>query len=67
MGICRATTDASGQAQVEVHPGSYDLYVRKAGYKPHAESVPVVSGDVTLRVAAARVSDTDLDDEQVWM
>ena len=67
VGIYRATTDASGEAQVEVHPGSYDLYVRKAGYKPHAESVPVVSGDVTLRVAAARVSDADLDDEQVWM
>ena len=67
VGIYRATTDASGEAQVEVHPGSYDLYVRKAGYKPHAASVPVVSGDVTLRVAASRVSDGDLDDEQVWM
>ena len=67
VGVYRGTTDASGQAHVAVHPGSYDLYVRKAGYKPHAGSVPVASGDVSLRVAAARVTDADLDDEQVWM
>lgn len=67
VGIYRATTDAGGQAQVAVHPGSYDLYVRKAGYQPHAGSVRVVSGDVSLDVAALRVTDEDLDDEQVWM
>ena len=67
VGVYRGTTDASGQAHVAVHPGSYDLYVRKAGYKPHAGSVPVASGDVSLKVAAARVTDADLDDEQVWM
>ncbi len=67
VGVYRGTTDASGQAHVAVHPGSYDLYVRKAGYKPHADSIPVVSGDVILKVAAVRVTDGDLDDEQVWM
>ena len=50
-----------------MHSGSYDLYVRKAGYQPHADSIPVVSGDVILEVAAVRVTDADLDDEQVWM
>ena len=67
VGVYRGTTDASGQAHVAVHPGSYDLYVRKAGYKPHADSIPVVSGDVVHEVAAVRVTDADLDDEQVWM
>ena len=67
VGVYRGTTDASGQAHVAVHSGNYDLYVRKAGYKPHADSIPVVSGDVILEVAAVRVTDADLDDEQVWM
>ena len=66
VGVYRGTTDASGQAQVEVQAGSYDLYVRKAGYAPHTDSVEV-SGDVALRVAAAPVSEVDPDDEQVWM
>ena len=67
VGVYRGTTDASGQAHVAVHSGSYDLYVRKAGYQPHADRIPVVSGDVVLEVAAVRVTDADLDDEQVWM
>jgi hypothetical protein len=67
VGAYRGTTDASGKAAVEVHPGSHDLYVRKAGYKPHAGSVPEVSGDVILEVAAERATDADLDDQQVWM
>jgi len=67
VGVYRGTTDTSGQAHVAVHPGSYDLYVRKAGYKPHADRIPVVSGDVVREVAAVRVTDADLDDEQVWM
>ena len=67
VGVYRGTTDATGQAHVAVHPGSYDIYVRKAGYQPHAGSVPVASGDVSLEVAAARVTEADLDDEQVWM
>ena len=66
VGVYRGTTDANGQTQVEVRAGSYDLYVRKAGYAPHTDSVEV-SGDVTFRVAAAPISDTDPDDEQVWM
>ena len=67
MGVHGGTTDASGRALVEVHSGSYDLYVRKAGYKPHSERVPAVSGTLALHVTATRVSDADLDDEQVWM
>lgn len=67
VGVYRGTTGAGGQAHVAVHAGSYDLYVRKAGYHPHAGNVPPVSGDVSLEVAAARVTDADLDDEQVWM
>ena len=66
MGVYRGTTDANGQARIAVRAGSYDLYVRKAGYAPHTDSVEV-SGDVILRVAAARVAEDDPDDEQVWM
>lgn len=67
VGLYRGTTDTGGQAHIQVHPGSYDLYVRKAGYQPHADRIRVVSGDVIREVAAVRVTDTDLDDDQVWM
>ncbi len=66
VGAYRGTTDADGQAQVEVQAGSYDLYVRKTGYAPYTDSV-TVAGDLTLRVAAEPASDPDPDDEQVWM
>lgn len=66
VGVYRGTTDANGHAGVEVQAGAYELYVRKPGYAPHTDSVEV-SGDVILQVAAARVSDADMDDDQVWM
>ena len=67
VGLHRGTTDPGGQAHIQVHPGSYDLYVRRAGYRPHSDSIPVVSGDVAIQVAAVRATDADLDDDQVWM
>ena len=66
VGIHRGSTDASGQAQIEVQAGSHDLYVRKAGYAPYTGNV-AVNGDLALRIAAARASAADLDDDQVWM
>ena len=66
LGVHRASTDADGRARVEVTGGKYELYVRSPGYQPYAEPV-TVTGDTALRVAAARVSDADLDDDQVWM
>lgn len=66
LGVYSGTTDANGTAEVAVRSGTYELYVRKPGYEPHTDSAKV-SGDVTLRVGAARVSDADPDDEQVWM
>ena len=66
VGINRGTTDARGQAHIEVRAGNHDLYVRKAGYAPHNGGV-AVSGDVTVRVAATQASDPDLDDDQIWM
>ncbi len=66
LGPYRAATDARGRARVEVPPGRYDLYVRKAGYAPHTEDV-AVTGDLALRVAAAPAPDVDPDDEQLWM
>ena len=66
VGVYRGSTDASGQAQIEVQAGSHDLYVRKAGYEPCTGNV-AVNGDLALRVAAARASAADLDDDQVWM
>ena len=66
LGVYRASTDAEGKARVEVPAGEYELYVRSPGYVPYAEPV-TVTGDAALRVAAARVSEADLDDDQVWM
>lgn len=66
VGAYRSSTGESGQARVEVPGGQYDLYTRKAGYAAHTGSV-AVDADVTLEVAAAPVSDADLDDDQLWM
>ena len=66
LGTYRASTDADGRARVDVSTGEYELYVRSPGYLPYSEPV-TVTGDAALVVAAARVSDADLDDDQVWM
>ena len=66
LGVHRASTDAEGQARIEAPEGDYELYVRSPGYTPYTEPV-TVTGDAALRVAAVRVSDADLDDDQVWM
>ena len=66
VGAFRASTDAKGQARIEASEGEYELYVRSPGYTPYTEPV-TVTGDATLRVAAVRVSEADLDDDQVWM
>ncbi len=66
LGAFRASTDAEGQARIEASEGVHELYVRCPGYTPYTEPV-TVTGDAALRVAAVRVSDADLDDDQVWM
>ncbi len=66
VGVYRASTDARGEARVEVPAGAYDLYVRRPGYTPYTEPV-TVTGDTALRVATVRVSAADFDDDQVWM
>lgn len=66
VGVHRGTTGADGRAQVDARAGACDLYVRKAGYAPHAGSVEVTGG-AALQVVVARVSDADPDEEQVWM
>ena len=66
LGRHRASTDSEGKARIEVPEGDYELYVRSPGYAPSTEPV-TVTGDAALRVDAARVSDADLDDDQVWM
>lgn len=65
-GIYRGRTGPDGQAEIEVQAGSYALYVRKAGCAPHDDTV-TVSGNLTLHVALAPVSDTDTDEDQIWM
>ena len=66
LGIYRASTGADGKARIKVPAGKYELYVRRPGYAPYTDPV-TVTGDAALRVAAARVTDADLDDDQVWM
>ncbi len=66
LGTYRTSTDTDGKARIEAPPGRYDLYVRSPGYAPYTDPV-TVTADAALRVVAARVSDADLDDDQVWM
>ena len=66
LGTYRTLTDTDGKARIEAPPGRYDLYVRSPGYAPYTDPVNVTAG-AALRVAASRVSDADLDDDQVWM
>lgn len=66
VGVHRGTTDADGKAFVGAPAGRHEVYVRKAGYLPLTGGV-TVRGDAALRFAAARVSDADPDEEQVWM
>ena len=66
VGVHRGTTDADGKALVAAPAGRHEVYVRKAGYLPLTGGV-TGRGDAALRFAAARVSDADPDEEQVWM
>ena len=66
VGVHRGTTGADGKALVEAPAGRHEVYVRKAGYLPRTGGV-TVRGDAALRLAAARVSDADPDEEQLWM
>ena len=66
VGVHRGTTDADGKTLVGTPAGRHEVYVRKAGYLPLTGGV-TVRGDAALRFAAARVSDADPDEEQVWM
>ena len=66
VGIYRGRTGADGQAAIDVRAGSYALYVRKAGCAPHNDTV-AVSGLLTLHVTLESVSDTDTDEDQIWM
>ena len=66
LGVYRASTDAEGRAHVDVPAGEHELYVRSRGYAPYTEPVTVTQ-DAALRVAASRIPDAALDDDQVWM
>ncbi len=66
LGIYRASTGADGKARIEAPAGEHELYVRSPGYVPYADPVTVTEG-ADLRAAVVRVSDADLDDDQVWM
>lgn len=66
VGAYRAATGDSGRATVDVPGGCYEIHTRKAGYAAYTGSVSV-HDDVTLEVATAPTSDTDLDDDRLWM
>jgi hypothetical protein len=66
LGVYRASTGADGKARIEAPAGEYELYVRSPGYHPYTDPV-TVTGDAALHVAVVRVSDADLDDDQMWM
>ena len=66
VGAYRASTDARGQATLDVATGTYELSLRKVGYEPHSRIVTVTES-VTIRAAAVCALDTNLEDEEVWM
>ena len=66
LGVYRASTDDRGRAILEVPRGKHDLNLRKVGYETVSKTVEVTE-NITIEVRAVCVSDTDPDDEQVWM
>jgi hypothetical protein len=60
LGAHRATTGASGEAQVRLAKGRYDLTLWKAGYDMPPQTV-AVEGDQALEIKAAIVPEENAD------
>ena len=66
LGVYRASTDAQGQASLELPGGVYTIEAWKAGYEMRTRTVKV-GKDLTIRVDAVVAPPKDSDDERVWM
>ena len=66
LGVYRASTDAQGQAILELPGGVYPLGAWKAGYEMRTRTVKV-GKELTIRVEAVVAPQKDSDDERVWM
>lgn len=66
LGVYRASTDAQGQASLEVPGGVYTVEAWKAGYEMRTRSVKV-GKELTIRVEAVVAPQKDSDGERVWM
>jgi hypothetical protein len=60
LGAYRASTDQSGQAQLEMSTGRYDLNVWKVGYETPSKTVEV-NADVTVQVEVLKVPEENPD------
>jgi hypothetical protein len=66
LGVYRASTDAQGQATLEVPGGVYSLDAWKVGYETLSRTVEA-GEDLMVRIEAWPSPEKDPDDEQVWM
>jgi hypothetical protein len=66
LGVYRASTDAQGQASLELPGGVYTIEAWKAGYEMRTRTLKV-GKDLTIRVEAVVVPPKDSDDDRVWM
>ena len=66
LGVYRASTDAHGQASLEVPGGVYTIEAWKAGYEMRTRTVKV-GKELTIRVEAVVAPPKNSDDERVWM
>jgi uncharacterized membrane protein len=64
LGAYRASTDASGRAEIAVPQGSYSLTVWKVGYEAPSTSIEV-SADLSVEIAVVPVPEENPD--AAWM
>ena len=66
LGVYRASTDAQGQATLEMSGGVYTVEAWKAGYEMRTRTMKV-GKELTIRVDAVLAPQEDSDGERVWM
>ena len=66
LGVYRASTDAQGQAILELPGGAYPLGAWKAGYEMRTRTVKV-GKDLMIRIEALSTPEQNPDDQRVWM
>ena len=66
LGVYRASTDAQGQASLELPGGVYTIEAWKAGYEMRTRTVKV-GKDLMIRIEALSTPEQNPDDQRIWM